>query len=106
MPPLISRLSFCCLGVFLSACANDPYSLSEPPNYDGLVGKHFSESIFRGREVYRAVREIGAVEELESRRSDGCILVFGVRKADDIIEYWRVDSGAGTCLVRKQPLNR
>lgn len=102
----MNRLLLCCVAAFLSACANDPYSVSEPPNYDGLVGKRFSESVFRGREVYRPVRETVAVEELESRRSDGCILVFGVRKADDIIEYWRVDSGAGTCLNRKQPLNR
>jgi hypothetical protein len=57
------------------------------------------------RQVYKVVRETNAVEELESRRSDGCILIFGVRKSDDIIEYWRVDSGAGTCFYSKKALN-
>ena len=77
----------------------------EPPNYNNLIGKNFSESIFKGRQVYKVVRETDSLEELENRRSDGCILVFGVRKKDDIIVFWRVDSGSGTCKVGKEPLN-
>ena len=77
----------------------------EPPNYNNLIGNKFSESIFKGRQVYKVVRETDSLEELENRRSDGCILVFGVRKKDDIIVFWRVDSGSGTCKVGKEPLN-
>lgn len=94
-----------CLALLLSACGSDPYGLAEPPNYDSLVGKSFSQSIFKGRQVYHVVRQTDSTEELENRRSDGCILVFGVRKSDDIIEYWRVDSGAGTCFTTKKPRN-
>lgn len=90
----------------LGGCASAEYALAEPANYDGLVGRNFSASIFKGRQVYRVVRETNGIEELENIRSDGCILVFGVRKTDDTIEYWRVDSGEGSCLTRKQPLNR
>jgi hypothetical protein len=96
---------FLCL--ILGSCAYyAQYDVTEPPNYDYLIGKNFSASIYKGRQVYKVVRETATVEELEERRSNGCILVFGVRKTDDIIEYWRVDSGAGTCLTRKKPLNR
>ena len=75
------------------------------PDYDNLIGKSFSASIFKGRQVYKVIRETDTLEELENRRSDGCILVFGVRKMDDVIQYWRVDSGVGTCKVGKEPLN-
>jgi hypothetical protein len=95
-----------CLCLILSSCANAQYELNTPPNYDGLIGKKFSESIFKGRQVYAVVRQTSTLEELENRRSDGCILVFGVRKSDDVIEYWRVDSGAGTCFTRERALNR
>ena len=89
----------------IASCARANHSVMELPNYDYLIGKSFSESIFKGRQVYKVVRETDSLEELESRRSDGCILVFGVRKKDDIILFWRVDSGSGTCKVGKEPLN-
>lgn len=89
-----------CLCLILTSCSSAQYDVTQPPNYDNLVGKNFSDSIFKGRQVYKKIRETDALEELENRRSDGCILVFGVRKKDDIIEYWRVDSGLGTCLTR------
>lgn len=75
------------------------------PNYDSLVGKKFSESIYKGRQVYKVIHQTDTLEVFENRRSDGCILVFGVRKEDDVIEYWRVDSGEGTCWVTDRPLN-
>lgn len=90
---------------FASGCMSASSDVMELPNYNHLIGKKFSESIFKGRQVYKVVRETSLVEELENRRSDGCILVYGVRKKDDIIEYWRVDSGAGTCKVGKTSLN-
>lgn len=95
-----------CLYLILASCSSAQYDVTQPPNYDNLIGKKFSESIFKGRQVYKRVRETDALEELENRRSDGCILVFGVRKIDDVIEYWRVDSGPGTCLMRAKALNR
>ena len=90
----------------LAACtfARNDVPLEEP-NYDNLVGKKFSESVFRGRQVFKIIRVDEVMEELEKRRSDGCILVFGVRKKDDVIAFWRVDSGAGTCKVAKSPRN-
>lgn len=94
------------LVALLSSCATAEYELTEPPNYDHLIGRNFSESIYKGREIYKLVRITDSVEELENRRSDGCILVFGVRKTNDVIEYWRVDSGPGTCFTRKKALNR
>ena len=94
-----------CLCIGLISCSNDQYKLIQPPDYDHLIGKSFSESIFKGRQVYRKIRETDTVEELENRRSDGCILVFGVRKSNDVIEYWRVDSGPGTCYTRRKALS-
>lgn len=91
---------------FLASCTSAQYELVVPAQYDYLIGKRFTTSIYMGRRVYKKVRETESVEELESRRSDGCILVFGVRKSDDIIEYWRVDSGPGTCLTSRKALNR
>jgi hypothetical protein len=90
----------------LGGCAIDDYRVVHEPNYDHLIGKRFSDVIYKGPKVYRVVRESDTVREFENRRSDGCIFVFGVRKKDEAIEYWRVDSGPGTCLERKKPLNR
>lgn len=85
-----------CFFFVLISCASD--SQTVPPNYDYIIGKNFSESIPKARYVYQKVRETDVVEEYEWRRNeDGCILVFGVGKRDDIIEYWRVDSGLDTC---------
>lgn len=89
--------------MLLTACANGKHGLDVPPDYDHLIGKQFSVSVYMGRKVYKNVRDVGPIEELENRRSDGCILVFGVRKANDIIEYWRVDSGPGTCFTTRNP---
>lgn len=89
----------------LGSCTAANRNVLESPNYDHLIGKKFSESIYKGRQVYKVIRETDSLEELENRRSDGCILVFGVRKKDDIVAYWRVDSGVGTCKVGKEPLN-
>jgi hypothetical protein len=96
----------CIAMILMLACSNGRYDVIHPPNYDNLIGTKFSESVYKGRQVYRRIGESEKVEELQNRRSDGCLLTFGVRKVDDIIEYWRVDSGPGTCLVRKTPLNR
>ena len=82
------------------------YEMMAAPNYDHLVGKRFSESVYMGRRDFKITRETPALEEFEERRSDGCILVFGVRKKDDVIEFWRIDSGVGSCPTRKAPLNR
>lgn len=92
--------------LLLSSCSFGDYAVIHPPNYDHLIGKVFSEEFYMGRKVYRVIKVDGNLEELERRRSDGCILVFGVTKNDDIIRYWRVDSGEGTCLVRKKALSR
>ncbi len=94
------------LSITLNACAvGDDYLVTQPPNYDHLINKSFSESIFKGRQVFKKVRETELIEELENRRRDGCILVFGVQKDNDIIKYWRVDSGAGTCYLPRKPSN-
>ena len=73
----------------------------EPVNDDHLIGKKFSEVIFKRRQVYKVIRETDSLEEFENRRSDGCIMVYGVRKKDDTIEYWRVSSGSDTCKVTR-----
>jgi hypothetical protein len=93
------------LMLLLGACATDDYAVIHPPNYDALIGKRFADAIYKGPLVYSIVRETPTIQEWENRRSDGCVLVFGVRKADQVIEYWRVDSGPGTCLVSKKALN-
>ena len=90
----------------LVSCSMAQYEMMAAPNYDHLVGKSFFESIYLGRQDYKVIRKTPVLEELEKRRSDGCILVFGVRKKDDVIEYWRIDSGVGSCPTRKAPLNR
>ena len=89
----------------LTSCANTKYEVTQTPNYDHLIGKRFADAVFKGRQVYKLVRETEQHEELETRRSDGCILVFGVRKKDDIIEFVRIDSGLDTCKVREAPHN-
>lgn len=73
------------------------------PNYDHLIGKSFSESIYKGRQALTKTEDSDGVEVFQdSRRDDGCVLIFGVRKADDSIKYWRVLSGPGTCRVTKR----
>lgn len=103
------RLGSFALSIFsllaFASCASPKYKVAQAPNYDHLIGRKFSDAIFRGRLVYKVVREKGDVEELENRRSDGCVLVIGVRKRDDIIEFVRIDSGIDTCKVRKEPHN-
>lgn len=85
-----------------AACSFAPSEEWVDANYDYLIGKSFSQSIYKGRQVYKKLRETESVEELESRREDGCVLVFGVRKVDDVIDYWRVDSGPNTCKFTKR----
>ena len=91
----------CLVCLLCVSCAIGNRNVMEPTNDDHLIGKKFSESIYKGRQVYKVIRETDSLEELENRRSDGCIMVYGVRKKDDIIEYWRVDSGIGTCKVTR-----
>jgi hypothetical protein len=100
------RLFFIVLitSLFIGCAIGEPDPM-EAPNYDNLIGKNFSDSIFKGRHRYKKIRETTTIEELENRRLDGCILVFGVRKVDDVIEYWRIDSGSDTCKVHKRPIN-
>jgi hypothetical protein len=93
-------VTFLCI-VSLS-CANDLI----PPNYDYLVGKKFTDSIPLAKHEFKKIRETASLEEYEFRRKeDGCILVFGVRIRDDIIDYWRVDSGSGTCYTKRRRPN-
>jgi len=101
---------FICACLFLiatlNACAvDDDYLLTQPPNYDHLINKNFSDSIFKGRQVFKKVRETELIEELKHRRRDGCILVFGVQKDNDIIKCWRVGSGPGTCYLPRKSIN-
>lgn len=103
---LIRSLFVFAMAVLSVACASAQYEVLETPNHDHLIGKSFSKSIFKGRQVYTKIRETETQEELESRRSDGCALIFGVRKVDDVIVYWRVEPGVDTCKVRQKPLNR
>lgn len=91
----------CIVCLLFVSCAVGNRNVLEPTNDDDLIGKKFSGSIFKGRQVYKVIRETDWLEELENRRSDGCIMVYGVRKKDDVIEYWRVDSGVGTCKVTR-----
>jgi hypothetical protein len=103
---LFNVLGYGAFSVAFTACAvGDNYLLTQPPNYDHLINKSFTQSIFKGRQVFKKVREIEQIEELENRRKDGCILVFGVHKENDMIKYWRVDSGPGTCFVPRKPSN-
>lgn len=98
--------SFLAIAGFLVGCATGQYDVTEIPNADHLVGKHFSSSIFKGRQVYTRISETETLEELENRRSDGCALIFGVQKSDDVILYWRVEPSPERCRVRRKPLNR
>jgi hypothetical protein len=108
MNSLMFRVMFLLAGFLLySACADRrDYAVIHPPQYDYLIGQPFSQTVFgRPRSSTRFFRGLSTTEgvlEFEDRRSDGCVLVFGVRKSDDLIQYWRVDSGAGTCLVRNK----
>ena len=74
----------------LGSCANDAYLLTEFPNYDHLIGKRFSEVIsLVGQRGFRRIGETNEYEDLEERRPDGCATVFGIRKKDGVIAYWR-----------------
>ena len=104
--PLFSLAILTAALSLLAACTVARQEVMELPNYDRLIGKKFSESVFMGRRIFKVIRDTAVLEELENRRSDGCILVFGVRKKDDVIEFWRIDSGVNTCKVTKNPINR
>lgn len=88
----------------LASCADRrDYAVIHPPQYDHLIGKEFSKSIYMGWRTSRIVKDQNGVREYQPLgRDDGCILIFGVRNEDDVILYWRVDSGSGTCLVRNK----
>ena len=92
--------------LLIVSCAGEQNLRLHPPDYDHLIGRRFSDVIYKGRQVYRVVRESDSIEELENRTTYGCVLVLGVRKADDLIAYWRVDSAPDRCKVPKEPLNR
>jgi hypothetical protein len=69
-------------------------------NFDHLIGKSFSESIYKGCQSLTKTEDSDGIEVFQdSRRAGGYILIFGVNKADDSIKYWRVLSGPGTCKV-------
>lgn len=88
--------------IFLSACINfDDYRVIHEPQYDYLIGANYWK-ITKPSISSRPIRELDDINELESKRADGCVLIFGVGKKDWIIKYWRVESGVGTCLLAKK----
>ena len=90
----------------LTSCSNDVYRPNVTPNYDDLVGKKFSEEISRvGQLGFKQVSETNEIREVADKRSDGCTTVFGVRKSDGIIAYWRVTPSPEECKVRSKALN-
>jgi hypothetical protein len=90
--------------MLLVSCVNpEDFRKIHKPDYDHLIGLKFEVALPRlSRMGFKSVREIGEIEELENRRSDGCIMVFGVRKVDNIIQYWRDDSKDTECLYVKK----
>lgn len=89
----------------MQSCSHTDYALTEIPNFNHLIGKNFSESIYKGRQVYKKIQETPTTEELETQRSDGCKFIFGVSKIDDVILYWRVLPHVESCKQRKKPFN-
>ena len=90
----------------LSSCAYNPYGLTEVPNLDHFIGKKFSEVIQPIDQLgFKKTREIAEFEELENKRPDGCVTIFGVRKKDGVIGYWRITPSPTECKVRRIPLN-
>jgi hypothetical protein len=91
------------LCVLLGACGSVQSEEWVDPDYEHLVGKSFSNSIYKGRTAFTKIGEVDGIEVYrDSRRDDGCVLTFGVKKADDTIKYWRIDSGPGTCRLTKR----
>ena len=97
------------LSMFLMSC--ESYGPGEliSPNYDHLIGKIFSQSFFKGRQAFSIIEESEAIQVFQDRsRANGCLLTFGVSRADDVIRFWRIDSGPDTCkvLTRTSHLNQ
>lgn len=87
----------------LCACANEPMEI---PNYDRLIGKKFTDVIQPvARLGFRTIGETSEFEELENKRSDGCSTIFGVRKSDGVIAYWRISPSPEACKVTRKPVN-
>lgn len=102
MTSLERLIAIACFLVVVTACSSAPSEEWVNPNFDDFVGRTYSDAVLKGQPVDRSrlrVRETDLHEELATRRSDGCVLVFGVRRVDDVIDYWRVDSGPNTCKV-------
>lgn len=99
------------IGLPTSACVNGRSEEWVDANHDYMMGKTFSVDYLKGRLADRPklkIRETELHEEFKVRFSDGCLLIYGVLKSNDVIEYWRVDSGPGTCKVttRRMHLNQ
>jgi hypothetical protein len=101
---LLKHLLSLLVGASIVACAN-PYRL-EVPNYDHLIGKKWVEiGQPQSRLAFKRIRELEGYEELEANRPDGCAVLFGVRKIDGVVSYWRVTPSPQSCKVRANPLN-
>lgn len=93
-------------GLFLGACASADYWLTEIPNYDYLVGRKFTEAISPvAQRGFKKTLDASDHEEVEDKRPDGCSTIFGIRKADGVITYWRVLPSPSACKVARKALN-
>jgi hypothetical protein len=94
------------IGLSLAACASDDYRLTEIPNYDHLVGKKYIEVIpYAAQLGFKKTLDAPDHEEVEDKRPDGCSTIFGIRKADGVITYWRVLPSPNACKVARKALN-
>lgn len=86
-------------------CANEDYWRTEIPNYDSFIGRKFVDVIHPvAQRGHRVVRETDEYRDLEDKRSDGCATLFGVRKKDGVIAYWRVTPSPESCRFSRKPV--
>lgn len=92
--------------LLVGACASEDYWPTEVPNYDHLVGKKYVEVISPvAQRGFKKTQENSEYEEVEDKRPDGCSTIFGVRKADGVIAYWRVLANSDACKVSRKAFN-
>jgi hypothetical protein len=75
------------------------------PNYDHLIGKKFSHVIHLSKSIFQRNNETDFFEELYIFGRNECKTIYGVRKSDDVIIYWRVEPSPEACKIRARTIS-
>jgi hypothetical protein len=92
--------------IFLVGCAAPKDEELGDVNFDHLIGQKPSVALPNGRRPFNSINVNDSIEELVPGSLGPCAVMFGVRKSDDTIVYWKfVSPPPRTCKKAKRPWN-